>query len=408
MNCVTQEAQELVESIRAGSVDRVRILLSQGADPNTIDGKGQPVLRVAAAAGQATIAARLLYHGADFRVADPQGRPALSHEVIGLDTLHRVRQHFHRMGGGQNAGGLHDERLGEFADRLSRNGIIRLEGLLDGVSLEDMQRGFARFVRDLNARILRGEGYYERYDQEEHWWPRDRAYVSNNAFSHSGALARLCSRPDLLDLIGSYLGKPPNITRGVAMRYLADEEKAHDMFGWHHDMEDRRLKLLVLLTDVGPNDQYMSYVLGSNRLFHPYEMFLENECSLEYCRVNLGELRIFNTVGRAGDVFLFDSNGAHRGNRRPEGKVRDAYFVEYSGDRSDVWGGDLVAGALEGLEWSGHNPFGAFLEADRKWERTAARHHPTWVENLPDIASWALLDICTGQVDDDAFIVGRN
>jgi hypothetical protein len=58
MNCVTQEAQELVESIRDGSVDRVRILLSQGADPNTIDGKGQPVLRVAAAAGQATIAAR--------------------------------------------------------------------------------------------------------------------------------------------------------------------------------------------------------------------------------------------------------------------------------------------------------------------------------------------------------------
>jgi len=384
------QEQQLVDWVRAGATASVRDALSRGADPNSTGGDGEPALRIAAAGGHAEIAAWLLWHGADFERKDRRGRPALSPEAIGLATLHRIRQHFHRLDvrdGGPVA--VRGGRRAALADRLERDGIVRLDGFLDGASLQDMQRGFARFVARLNTRILRGDGYFRRYDEEEHWWPRDRAYVSNNAFSHSPALARFCARADVVDLIAGYLGKPPNITRGVAMRYLSNEERTHDMFGWHHDMEDRRLKLLILLTDVGPDDQYMSYVLGSNRLFHPYEMFLENPCSLDYCRDRLGAIRIFDTIGRAGDVFLFDSNGAHRGNRRPQGAVRDACFVEYSGDRSDVWGGDLAPEVRDELAASGRHPFEAFLAARKKWERAADRRRPTWVENLPDVGSWA-------------------
>src|SRR5439155_16491644 len=114
----------------------------------------------------------------------------------------------------------------------------------------------------------------------------------------------------LLDVAHRYLGKTPWIKRGVAMRYLASSSADHAMFGWHHDLEDMRLKVMVLITDVSERDQTMSYVLGSHKLFHPLVMFLKNHCSLDYCRKHLGELEIYDTIGTAGDVLLFDSNVA--------------------------------------------------------------------------------------------------
>ena len=81
------------------------------------------------------------------------------------------------------------------------------------------------------------------YDEEEHWWPEDQAYVSNNAFKHSRALTAFSCGRELLELADRYLGKHALITRGVAMRYLPQVSRGHDMFGWHHDIEDRELDL---------------------------------------------------------------------------------------------------------------------------------------------------------------------
>lgn len=390
MNTVIDTDSALVRLAKTGATAGLEKLLIQGGNGNARNEKGETLLRIAAVCGHAGTVACLLRHGADYSALDDQGQAPLSPEVIGLETLHSIRQHFNRY---RIARDPHQqfssEQAAEWAGQLGRQGITRLSGLLEPDLLERMQQDFGCFVAGLNARILRSQAIFQRYDEEEHWWPRDRAYISNNAFKYSATLARFCGHPDLLDIIRDYLGKPPQVTRAVAMRYLPDVEKEHDMFGWHHDLEDRRLKLFILLTDVGPGDQYMSYICGSHRLYHPYEMFLENPCRLDYCREQLGQIDIFNAVGRAGDVFLFDSNGAHRGNRRPGGAVRDAYFVEYSGDRSDVWGGDIPAKALDQLEFSGENPFRSFLDAEKKWDKPLTRKSPTWAENLPDIGSWA-------------------
>jgi hypothetical protein len=172
------------------------------------------------------------------------------------------------------------------------------------------------------------------------------------------------------------------------MRYLPEEERSNDMFGWHHDMEDRRMKMMVLLTDVGPGDQHMSYVRGSHRLMHPIDMFHENDCSLDYCAAALGEIDAVDAIGQAGDVFLFDSNGAHRGNRKPEGAVRDVLMVEFTSDPSDVWGGDLAPGSLDGLPPELPNPFHRLVNAGRKWERDGTRALPEWMNNLPHPDRW--------------------
>jgi len=159
------------------------------------------------------------------------------------------------------------------------------------------------------------------------------------------------------------------------------------MFGWHHDMDDMRFKVMVLLSNVGKTDQCMSYALGTHRIFHPYRMFFQNECSLDYCRAQLGKLEIYDAVGVAGDVFVFDSNGAHRGNRRQSAAVRDVLLLEYTADRSEIWGGDIDADLVAELGGP-PSPLERFVAAQKKWTLPFVRRFPAWVENLPHVDRW--------------------
>jgi hypothetical protein len=172
------------------------------------------------------------------------------------------------------------------------------------------------------------------------------------------------------------------------MRYLPTRGIAHQMFDWHHDLEEKRLKILILLTEVGEGDQYMSYVVGSHRLFHPYKMFFKNACSLDYCRQHLPRIEIYRTLGAPGDVFFFDSNGAHRGNRRATARVRDVYFVEYSADRTNVWGADLDLSVLGETPLGPDHAFRRLAGMEKKWTRPVTRQAPTWLENLPHVEQW--------------------
>jgi len=172
------------------------------------------------------------------------------------------------------------------------------------------------------------------------------------------------------------------------MRYLPAESNDRDMFGWHHDMEEQRMKMMVLLTDVGETDQYMSYVTGSHRLFHPFEMFSQNHCSLEYCRERLEELELFHTTGMAGDVFLFDSNGAHRGNRRTPAAVRDVFFIEYCANQTHVWGGDIDAQIFDSVDPMCASVFTRMRTVDKKWDRPRRGDKPDWIASLADIEGW--------------------
>jgi hypothetical protein len=241
---------------------------------------------------------------------------------------------------------------------------------------------------NVDARRERDEADMKRYDEEEHWWAEDRAYVTNNAFKHSPSLAAFCARPEIGELSDRYYGRASFFTRAVGMRYLPSSTRENDMFGWHHDLEDRRLKAMILLTDVGGNDQRMSYVKGSHALFHPYAMFFRNESSLAYCREHLGVAEVFEGTGEAGDVFFFDSNGTHRGNRRPDARIRDAFFFELGIDTSNVWGGDIPLLGSVGKETEGPDPFAVMRRTEKKWERPITRRFPTWIENLFEIEAW--------------------
>ncbi len=381
---------DIVMAARRGETGRIAELLDRGAPIDARNARGQTALHVAARCSRLESAAYLLVRGASHRLEDDRGRRPLDRSNADPETLHGIRQIYRR------TPLVEDDRLAlEFGPatepwlaQLRREGIVRIPGLVPEGELAAMRNDFEGFIRVLDRERELGRADKRSYDEEEHWWPEDRAFITNNAFKHAPSLARFCCDPRLTAVAQSYYGRHAFITRGVAMRYLPLEERHKDMFGWHHDLEDRRLKALVLLTDLPATGQVMSYVKGSHALRHPYRMFFRNEVALADCERALGTIEIFETTGRAGDVFFFDSNGIHRANRRPDAPVRDTFFVEYGIDTSNIWGGDPPRELVEGLATPENAPFAELLAAGRKWERNLTRKLPTWVENLHEIDAW--------------------
>jgi len=383
------QPSSFLTAVQQGDVSTVERYLHEGADPNFQDASGRTALHYAVESRNAQMAACLLIYRANYRIVDNDGVAPLDSRFVPIELLHNIRQRyqrFHRNGNNGTEPIADDVR--SYSEELDRRGLVKLSGLIPDDTLAQMRRDFQKFILELSVRIARGSGVYKHYDEELHWRAEDLAYVTNNAFKYSRALVRLCCHPTISGVANRYLGRPAYIQRGVAMRYLPADGIERDMFGWHHDIEEQRCKMMILLTDVAETDQFMSYIAGSHKLYHPYEMFHENTCSPDYCQQHLGVIEILKTTGKAGDIFLFDSNGAHRGNRSSKAAVRDAFFIEYTVDKSGTWGGDIDPQVFEGIALNGPNPFERMLTSEKRWTQSLTRLETDWVLNLPRVESW--------------------
>lgn len=387
-------APPLVAAAARGRLEEVARLLSAGAPIDACNARGQTALHVAARSSRIDAAALLLACGASHAIRDERGRRPLDASNVDPEILHGIRQRYRRAQVRPD-----DPAASEFGptgaswlDLLRRDGIVRIPGLVPESMLASLRREFESVVAEIDRGRERGDTIKQGYDEEQHWWPDDLAYVGNNAFRHAPTLTRFFCDARLTALASSYYGRRAFVTRGVAMRYLPLAERRNHMFGWHHDLEDRRIKALVLLTDLPEHGQVMRYLKGSHRLLHSYRMFFRNNVDFEACTRALEKPEVVDSVGRAGDVFFFDSNGIHRGFRRLDAPVRDAFFVEYGVDRSNVWGGDPEVGVIRDATGGGDGPFGELLHAPPKWSRPMTRRFPSWIENLHAVDAWRCPD----------------
>lgn len=383
----------VLQAVEQDATDRLVELLEVGADPNALDADGDTALHRAAARGRVCAAALLLAYGADWRLANRAGQFPLAVGRIDVDVLHRIRQAYHRLAvepfrncEPQSA------QAAAWVAKLRGDGIARIEDLIASAELRRLQADNRRVIMRMRLDRLLKRNPFQYYDQRRYWRGEHRAYVYNDALVHSDTLVRLCCHPLLVETANHYLGKPAHIKRVYGMHYLPSGHIETHQFGWHHDMEERMLKVMILLTDVGERDQYMSYVAGTHNVLHPYPHFLQNKLDYEYYGLSPHDARVVNTVGRAGDLFLFDSNGMHRGNRSP-GRVRDALFIEYTvdGNQNNIWGSELPAERLDTLVTAARHPLAAFRGRTPKWVRVrdqAPRKRPTWAEFLEDPANW--------------------
>lgn len=345
-------------------------------------------LHEAVGRGECLRAARLLADGADPARRDAAGHRALDPAFAGLDVLHRIRQEYQRLPLPPYDGADDPDPT---LQALSRDGIVHVPGLVPGEALRRLQSEFPRFVRRLRLtrHFRRGTPHY---DERQYWQPQHRSYVSNDALAHLPSLLAVCCDSSIPALAHRYLRKTAHLKRCYAMRYLASDSMTRSQFHWHHDMEDKQMKAMVLLTDVDEEGQCMTYVRGSHRAFHPYERFLRNDLDFDYCGGYLPRIDIVKATGRAGDVYLFDSNGMHRGNRSHT-SLRDALFLEFTADRNagNLWGTDLRRASVPPRVGE-DGTLAPFLAARPKWLRAkepgGKRRGSTWSNSLTEPSSW--------------------
>jgi hypothetical protein len=132
-------------------------------------------------------------------------------------------------------------------------------------------------------------------------------------------IRRVMDDPRLAEVAVRYYGA------GVKCRYVLAENLHPSEEGdtWHFDSIGDQFKVMILLSDVGPENGPMRYKLGSHQKPPPeIELFYHQTFrrGLDYGYPSLclaekvaGEIKI--ATGRAGDCFLFDTIGLHAGSR---------------------------------------------------------------------------------------------
>lgn len=239
-----------------------------------------------------------------------------------------------------------------------------------------LRLGVDSFVEEADRdMVTRAPAYLDR----NYRMPQD-GYTCNDFLAYAPQMLEVLSEPALVELASAYLGRQAHLQRVMAMRYLPSASSYDHQFRWHHDMWDRRLKLYVLLSDIGPEDQPMRFVVGSHAIKHSLTRFRTNRVTLGYCRRRLGGVQEVALTGKAGDSFLFDSNGVHIATRRPTAPQRDVAIVEWS--PSLAW--------IVGTDRDVSNDVGRFSPEVRTSVEAFAHARPPWVAGSEQARSWAV------------------
>jgi len=382
----------LCNAIKNGALDRAYQLIETGIDPDQIGENGNTALHEASKRGYAHLAALLLSKGADYTVRNAVEKTALDTDFTDITIIHRIRQEYQRMPVYPYDTNSQNQQVNNYVDQLNRYGLLKISGLLDSAQLAQLKKDFKILINRVRIeRFLKFKGF-NHYDTKEYWRAKHRAYVTNDALQYSNELIKFCDNPILTETVNHYLEKVAYIKRVYAMRYLPFKPINGAQFEWHHDMEDRQLKVLLLLTDISEQDQYMNYVKGTHKVFHPYQRFLKHNLDFEYFREHINEIEIIKTTGKAGDVFLFDSNGMHHG-VRSNGRLRDAYFIEFTAAKNEnnIWGSECNSELASAAKSNKSNPLQKLLNTTPKWIRNTGqrkRKKSSWLASLENPQLW--------------------
>ena len=231
--------------------------------------------------------------------------------------------------------------------QLRRDGIVKLPWRVDPETLADMQAGFERMSASAEAkrsgaseaaiRQARRESQYDdsgscAYDEEY------ESFVCNDPLMFSYGLARFAMSDELLSIINSYYRRQALLSRSIAMRFYP-KERPRGVFGWawHHDGWGRKVNAMVLLTEVGDEDQCMTFKKGTHVFYHGLDTMSERTLTDEQVERDLAGYETVRATGRPGDVWVFDTNAWHSANSANT-RTRDVFVLMYYCDRTFMFG----------------------------------------------------------------------
>jgi hypothetical protein len=282
-----------------------------------------------------------------------------------------------------------DARFGGHLEELRAFGITRVRGCVTPEQLARMKTDFESFVDRVAATGPSTTSFEGDFTvASEYADPPNRLFASNEPFAMSRALLEICLQPGLTAMINRYLGKQAYITQGVAIRIEPSANTGYGSFQWHHDAWGKRINMMVILTEVGEGDQHMTYAKGSNRLHHSYDKYANSRFGAEEYATHCGGMEILHCTAQPGDIYVFDSNGIHSGNRS-SGRTRDTFIIEYTRLAHAVWAHRIPPEFLQGFSKQHLEPLSWILRQDRS-KRPLAPPVNSWVGQLLRVDKWVL------------------
>jgi hypothetical protein len=195
---------------------------------------------------------------------------------------------------------------------LERDGIVVIPGHFKGEQLATLQALFDKAVEGKPT-----EGV-------------ENSFSEANGCGAGMPILQAALDDMLLQIIGSYYKKEFGLGRGNAVRLLPTPPKRSESYQWHHDTRGRQIHGMILLNDVSPEGQRMSYLKGSHNVYYDRFRGESHGSRFENDVATQGAIRgdVVELAGPAGTVGLFDSNGLHSGNRNEKEK-RDCLLFCY-------------------------------------------------------------------------------
>lgn len=133
-----------------------------------------------------------------------------------------------------------------------------------------------------------------------------------------------------VDIIETYLSNKTFIDTIVYQKfYPSILNKSSYM--WHHDNRSHQIKIQILLNDnIEKNCQRMQYLLRTHNIIHSRKKNRFNNIS----KFNN---ELIDCYGSAGDAFIFDTNGVHRGFRNDKkSNIRELITLTFLG-KEKLW-----------------------------------------------------------------------
>jgi hypothetical protein len=220
---------------------------------------------------------------------------------------------------------------------------------------------------------------------EESYLEDEDTYLSNNPFKRSKALLQIALDTSILSLIRAYFKKNVYIQQVSLKRMFPHEADSTGSNQWHHDGWGKRIHIMVLLSDIDENDQYMSYMEGSHRQLRPYAKYENSRFTQAEVDSLCATTSLRKATGKAGDIYVFDSNGIHKGNRSV-GRTRETCLVCYSPDPSYVWRLGQPRHFISELKNIDTTPIEKMARDEN--DPVIFPKYRSWVQSLPHPSSW--------------------
>lgn len=293
---------------------------------------------------------------------------------------------------------------------IREKGMAKIENMIDPDTLKRMQKAMAEITvqADKNREKIyaqvadAGEQYNIRRFANVQYDPDNKScyyddqlnfYACNDAFRFSKDLLNFALNKDVISVVNSYLGREACLARAISLRHLpAERDRGYYAWAWHHDGWGPKVNFMILLSEVGENDQYMSYKLGTHKRYHGYRGF-QNSYSEEIISTEFSQYPEYKCLGKPGDVFMFDSNALHTANSKRDGSTREIFLLMFYSDRTFVFGQTLPADALNNRSKRDLRPFSETMIVNKELkEKNDISIRPTlganWDETLPRIRHW--------------------